>query len=212
MRMKRTFPVIAELDPAIHRFASSRELFRCTFYSVMPCTDDASGDTGDRRSSFGCAASAAVQPSLSVKTTRSWRDIVAFTHLAREGRMTVTIGRRELLAALGGAAAAWPVGARAQQPERMRRIGVLTAFAEDDPEIRTRLAAFRQGLEKRGCMEALSLFLSRPPRKSPSSLQSRAILFAAALSRVCRALAAMSRVHRFSKLKLPASGWTYCVM
>src|SRR5262249_37091340 len=39
-----------------------------------------------------------------VRTARSWRGIVAFTHLAREGRMTVTIGRRELLAALGGAA------------------------------------------------------------------------------------------------------------
>src|SRR5262245_43143559 len=56
------------------------------------------------------------QPSsgpLNVKTAPSWRGIVPFTHLAREGRMTVTIGRRELLAALGGAAAAWPLAAPA---------------------------------------------------------------------------------------------------
>src|SRR5262249_40103409 len=85
-----------------------------------------------------------------IRTARSWRGIVPFTHLAREGRMTVTIGRRELLAALGGAAAAWPLAARAQQRERMRRIGVLMNLAADDPEGQARLAAFLQSLQEAG--------------------------------------------------------------
>ena len=54
--------------------------------------------------------------------------------------MTVTIGRRELLAALGGATV-WPLGARAQQPERMRRIGMLSNLAADDAEAQARNAA-----------------------------------------------------------------------
>jgi putative tryptophan/tyrosine transport system substrate-binding protein len=61
--------------------------------------------------------------------------------------------RRKFITLLGGAAAAWPLAARAQQPEGMRRIGVLVGLAEDDPETKARLAAFRQGLEKRGWSE-----------------------------------------------------------
>ena len=58
--------------------------------------------------------------------------------------------RREFITLLGGAAAAWPLAARAQQPERMRRIGVLTPFAADDSESMARIAAFLQGLGELG--------------------------------------------------------------
>ena len=71
--------------------------------------------------------------------------------------MTVTIGRRDRLAALGGAAAAWPLAARAQQSDQPRRIGVLIALAEDDPENQARLAGFRYGLERRGWSEGRNL-------------------------------------------------------
>jgi len=59
------------------------------------------------------------------------------------------VRRREFLTLLGGAAA-WPLAARAQQPERMRRIGVLQSLAADDPEGQARLAAFAQGLQQAG--------------------------------------------------------------
>ena len=59
--------------------------------------------------------------------------------------------RREFIALLGGATAAWPLAARAQQPgERIRRIGVLTNTTADDPEGQARIAAFHQGLQEWG--------------------------------------------------------------
>src|SRR5215831_6380431 len=63
--------------------------------------------------------------------------------------MPVTIGRREVIAALGGAAA-WPHAARAQRIDKVRRISVLQAPAVDDPEALGRVTAFAQGLQQFG--------------------------------------------------------------
>jgi hypothetical protein len=64
---------------------------------------------------------------------------------ARGGRHHIGMKRRQFITLLGGAAA-WPVAARAQQPERMRRIGVLMSQPTGDPVAQARSAAFLQGL------------------------------------------------------------------
>jgi putative tryptophan/tyrosine transport system substrate-binding protein len=65
--------------------------------------------------------------------------------------------RRQFITLLGSALAAWPLTARAQQPDRMRRIVVLMNNAEDDPEGEARAAAFRQGLQTLGWTEGKNL-------------------------------------------------------
>jgi putative tryptophan/tyrosine transport system substrate-binding protein len=69
----------------------------------------------------------------------------------------MSLKRRDFLTVLGGAAAGWPLAARAQQPDRTRRIGVLMAYAEGDREARAWIAAFRQELQKFGWTEDRSL-------------------------------------------------------
>jgi putative ABC transport system substrate-binding protein len=70
------------------------------------------------------------------------------------------MGRREFVALLGGAAAAWPLAARAQQPgERMRRIGVLEETAEDDKERNSQFAEFREGLARFGWVEGRTVHI-----------------------------------------------------
>jgi putative tryptophan/tyrosine transport system substrate-binding protein len=67
------------------------------------------------------------------------------------------VRRRQFITLIGGAAVAWPLAARAQQPERMRRIGVLIGLAESDPEAQAWAAAFREGLQKLGWAEGRNI-------------------------------------------------------
>ena len=71
--------------------------------------------------------------------------------------MTAFIGRRAFITLLGGAAAARPLVARAQQGERVRQLGVLMPTGERDPETQLRVGAFREGLQKLGWMEGRNL-------------------------------------------------------
>jgi len=64
--------------------------------------------------------------------------------------------RREFITLFCGVAT-WPLAARAQQPAGMRRIGVLTAFADNDAEAQANITAFRQSLEKVGWIEGRNL-------------------------------------------------------
>jgi putative tryptophan/tyrosine transport system substrate-binding protein len=65
--------------------------------------------------------------------------------------------RREFTRLLGGATVAWSVAAHAQQTERVRRIGVLTQYAESDPEGQSSVAAFREELGKLGWIEGRNI-------------------------------------------------------
>jgi putative ABC transport system substrate-binding protein len=67
------------------------------------------------------------------------------------------IRRREFITLLGGAAAAWPVATRAQQPERVRRVGVLMGYSESDPEPHRWIEALMQGLQQQGWIEGRTI-------------------------------------------------------
>src|SRR5262249_55547784 len=75
----------------------------------------------------------------------------------RPGQRGARMKRREFITLLGCWAATWPIAARAQQSDRMRRIAMLMLNAEDDPEGQARVAAFRQGLQALGWTEGKNL-------------------------------------------------------
>src|SRR5262249_29936705 len=76
---------------------------------------------------------------------------------ARSRRRGDRMRRRAFITFLGGAAAAWPLAARAQQSDRVRRIAVLMAHPDSDPEFQSYLAAFREGLQKLGWTEGRNI-------------------------------------------------------
>jgi len=80
--------------------------------------------------------------------------------------------RRKFITLLGGAAA-WPLAARAQQAERVRRIGVLTAYSESDPEAQARVAAFRKGLQTLGWAEGRNVRIDIRWAASDAALMQR---------------------------------------
>jgi putative tryptophan/tyrosine transport system substrate-binding protein len=84
------------------------------------------------------------------------------------------MNRREFITLLGGAAA-WPLTARAQLREKMRRIGVLLNLSDSDPEGRRRVEAFRQGLENQGWTEGRNIQIEyRRAGSSPERARGRA--------------------------------------
>ena len=65
--------------------------------------------------------------------------------------------RRDFIAGITGLSAAWPLAARAQQPDGVRQIGVLMGYAESDSDAQARVAAFRDGLQKLGWAEGRNI-------------------------------------------------------
>ena len=73
--------------------------------------------------------------------------------------MIAKLKRREFITLLGGAAAAWPLAARTQQTERMRRMGVLLTLAESDLEMKAWITAFQEGLQRLGWAQGRNILI-----------------------------------------------------
>jgi putative ABC transport system substrate-binding protein len=107
--------------------------------------------------------------------------------------------RREFIALLGGAAAAWPLAARAQQPERMRRIGVLLTLGESDPEVKASLTAFQEGLQQLGWAQGRNVWIDY---RSASGDQERLKTYAGELLKMapdvlfCQGVPALLALHQ----------------
>jgi putative ABC transport system substrate-binding protein len=81
--------------------------------------------------------------------------------------------RREFIKVLAGSAAAWPLAVRAQQPERMKRVGVLMGLAEDDPDAKARLSGLQQALERLGWFDGRNVRIDY--RYAPAGTQAQVL-------------------------------------
>jgi putative ABC transport system substrate-binding protein len=151
-----TAPILDSAEGAFTDVRQDRSLRREA--DISRCAGRSASGADDSERSLQLRRSTGIPTLPNVKTARSRRGIVPLTRQPshREGRMPVNIGRRELMAALGGAAAAWPLAARAQQGERVRRIGVLMGTA-NDAEGQARVKALQQGLRDLGWVEGRNL-------------------------------------------------------
>ena len=70
--------------------------------------------------------------------------------------------RREFIRVFGGAAATWPLAARAQQTERVRRVGVLMNVPENEPNAQARFTAFLQGMQQLGWADGRNIRIELP--------------------------------------------------
>ena len=113
--------------------------------------------------------------------------------------------RREFITLLGGAAAAWPLAARAQQGERMRRIGVLMSCAADDPEAQARIAAFLQGLQQLGWTDGRNVRIDYPLGRAamPSDIRRYAAELVALAPDVILAIGSRDRGGRCCRRPAP---------
>ena len=78
--------------------------------------------------------------------------------------------RRAFITLFGGAAATWPLTARAQQPDGVRRIGVLMGIGDSDPEAKPRVEALQGGLKDLGWTEGHNIHLDAAPRTISSTI------------------------------------------
>ena len=103
------------------------------------------------------------------------------------------MNRRKAITLLGGAAASWPLAARAQQGERVRRIGVLAPLPETDAEGQARIAALRKGLQDWGWTEGRNIQIDY---RATAGDPARAHTFAAELARISHFLLARTIMFR----------------